>query len=134
MEAKLKHLEMIQAVITRMAHNSFLLKGWSVTISAAVLAVMAGKPGSGWVVIALVPTLFFWGLDGYFLRQERLFRELYDHVRELEPDKVDFSMDTRPYQNEVDSWFQVAVSRTLLAFYLPMVALIILVTLYAVFS
>ncbi len=29
MDAKLKHLEMIQAVITRMAHNSFLLKGWT---------------------------------------------------------------------------------------------------------
>ncbi len=26
MDAKLKHLEMIQAVITRMAHNSFFLK------------------------------------------------------------------------------------------------------------
>ncbi len=134
MEAKLKHLEMIQAVITRMAHNSFLLKGWSVTISAAVLALLTGKPGSGWVVIALVPTLFFWGLDGYFLRQERLFRELYDHVRELEKDDVDFSMDTRPYKDEVAGLCGVIFSKTLRAFYPPMVVVIILVAFYAVVS
>ncbi len=127
MEVKTRHLEMIQAVITRMAHNSFLLKGWSVTISTAVLALMTGKPGSGWVVIALVPTLFFWGLDGYFLRQERLFRKLYDHVRKLEPEKVDFSMDTRSCQDEVADWLLVAASKTLLAFYLPMVVVILFV-------
>ena len=34
-----------------------------------------------------------------FLRQERLFRKLYDHVRLA--DLVDFSMDTRPFEAEV---------------------------------
>ena len=36
MDAKLKHLEMIQGVINRMANCSFLLKGWSVTLIAAL--------------------------------------------------------------------------------------------------
>jgi len=36
MEAKLKHLEMIQDVIKRMASNSFLLKGWSLTLVVAL--------------------------------------------------------------------------------------------------
>jgi hypothetical protein len=36
---KEKHLELIQAVISRMAGNSFLLKGWSVTLAAALLAL-----------------------------------------------------------------------------------------------
>lgn len=30
-ENKLKHLEMLQAIINRMAVNSFSLKGWSVS-------------------------------------------------------------------------------------------------------
>ena len=34
MEKKIKHLEMIQGVINRMAGNSFALKGWSVTLIA----------------------------------------------------------------------------------------------------
>ena len=37
MEKKIKHLEMIQAVIVRMGNNSFLLKGWSVTLISAYL-------------------------------------------------------------------------------------------------
>jgi len=36
MEKKLKHLEMLQGVINRMANNSFLLKGWSVVLISAL--------------------------------------------------------------------------------------------------
>lgn len=28
----LKHLEFIQAIVTRLANNSFLLKGWALTV------------------------------------------------------------------------------------------------------
>ena len=37
MEDKLKYLEMIQEIIKRMASNSFLLKGWSVTFASAII-------------------------------------------------------------------------------------------------
>jgi len=41
-----EHLKLIQAVIARMAGNSFLLKGWNVTVSAALFAIVAreGNP------------------------------------------------------------------------------------------
>ena len=39
MENKLKHLEMIQGIINRMASNSFALKGWSVTLVAGIFAL-----------------------------------------------------------------------------------------------
>ena len=133
MEAKLKYLEMIQAVITRMAHNSFLLKGWSVTLTAAIFALSAKDANPNFVIIALLPTSVFWGLDGYFLRQERLFRKLYDSARNQPPKDIDFSMNTQPYQNEVDSWFGVVVSTTLLAFHLPIVALVAGVSIYLIF-
>ena len=32
-EEKLKHLEFIQSVISRMSANSFFLKGWGVTLA-----------------------------------------------------------------------------------------------------
>ncbi len=81
MESKLKHLEMIQAVVNRMASNSFLLKGWSVTLVSALLALAAANSDRRFVFVAVLPLLMFWLLDAYFLRQERLFRKLYDKVR-----------------------------------------------------
>ena len=92
MSIKQKHLEFIQGVVNRLANTSFRLKGWAVVLVAALFVLMKEAWG-GFVPAALLPVLFFWGLDGYFLWQERLFRALYDHVRGLEEDSIDFSMD-----------------------------------------
>ena len=40
-EARVQHLELIQGVIGRMGQNSFLLKGWSVTLVTALIALAA---------------------------------------------------------------------------------------------
>ena len=72
-----KHLEFIQAIIARMAGNSFLLKGWTVTIAAALFALAANDARAVFAMLAFFPALWFWGLDAYYLRQERLFRKLY---------------------------------------------------------
>ena len=74
MEKKIKHLEFIQGVVNRLATNSFRMKGWSVVLIAALFAFLAREGDSTVVPIGFVPVLFFWGLDGYFLWQERLFR------------------------------------------------------------
>ena len=81
MDAKYKHLEFIQGVVNRLAANSFQLKGWGVVLVAAIFFLLGRGGPLKLVAIAWIPVLFFWGLDGYFLRQERLFRALYDHVR-----------------------------------------------------
>ena len=118
MDAKHKHLELIQGVINRLAANSFQLKGWSVVLVSAIFFLLGREEGGAPepVAIALIPVFFFWGLDGYFLRQERLFRDLYDHVRGLEDDAIDFSMATRSFR-EKWTWKGAAFARTLLAFY-----------------
>lgn len=41
-EKKLKHLEFLQNVITRMNSNSFMIKGWAITLVSA-LFVLAAK-------------------------------------------------------------------------------------------
>jgi hypothetical protein len=38
-ESKIRYLEMIQNVVTRMASCSFSLKGWAVTLVAGILAL-----------------------------------------------------------------------------------------------
>jgi hypothetical protein len=117
MEKKLKHLEMLQGVINRLANNSFLVKGWSITLVSAFVALTASNGNKLVIVAALFPTILFWFLDAYFLRQERLFRKLYDYARVAEENQIDFSMNTSEFNNTVPSWFSVMGSSTLLLFY-----------------
>ena len=127
MEAKLKHLEFIQGVINRLAANSFQMKGWSVVLVAAILVLLAREDRLAAAFIALAPSLVFWGLDGYFLWQERLYRALYDRVRASSSDDVDFSMDVEPAQAGARrTWLGAVLSTTLLCFHGALVATIVL--------
>ena len=118
MEAKLKHLEFIQGVINRLATDSFRVKGWSVVLVAALFVLMARQGDTALAPIGLLPILAFWGLDGYFLWQERLFRTLYDHVRVQEPSAIDFSLNVAPFRKDWKyGWLGAAFSRTLLLFH-----------------
>lgn len=118
MESKLKHLEFIQGVVNRLASDSFRIKGWAVVLVAALFVLLAREGRVDFVYIGLVPVFFFWGLDGYFLWQERLFRALYDHVRSLDESAIDFSMDTSAYKTDYTrTWLGAALSRTLISFY-----------------
>ena len=132
MEAKLRHLEMVQSVINRMASNSFQLKGWSVVLVSALLVLVSEKD-STWLLISLVPTLVFWGLDAYFLCQERRYRRLYDHVCKLEPDKINFSMATSCFSGRYLTWFSSFRSITLVPFYLALVAGVVAVAVISAF-
>ena len=117
MEGKLKHLDLIQGVINRMASNSFSLKNWTIVLVSALFALAARYSDANYVIIAFLPASGFWLLDGYFLRQERLYRKLYDRVRKLQETDIDFSMNTKDFVSEVDSWLCVCLSNTLLIFH-----------------
>jgi len=127
MEAKLKHLEIIQDVINRMANNSFLLKGWSVVLVSALFALAAKDSNTLYIYLAYFPTIAFWVLDGYFLRQEKLYRKLYDKVRNTDDSKIDFSMDTSSVTKQVSAWSEVVFSKTLSIFHGVIVLTILLV-------
>lgn len=129
MENKRKHLEFIQAVVSRMAGNLFFLRGWTITLIAALLALFIKGNGSNYVIYFLIILiLVFWILDGYFLSQERLFRALYNHVRKLDEKEIDFSMNTDEYKkDEKNSWVCSMFSGTLLVFYLPLVGITLLI-------
>jgi hypothetical protein len=129
---KHKHLEFVQAAINRMAGNLFLLKGWSITLIAALFALAAKDSNKAYVLIAYFPLFIFWSLDGYFLSQERKFRALYDYVRKLSEAEIDFSMDTRPFSNEArNTWPGAILSRTLVTYYAGL-AFVMLALMYLV--
>ena len=125
MEQKLKHLEFIQNIINRMARNSFVIKGGTLLLVAAFLAFIARIGDANLMLIAAVPVILFWALDGYYLHQERLFRALYNSVRGLDESDIDFSMDTSELGGG-GSLLGAIFSKTLLTYYLAILAILIL--------
>jgi hypothetical protein len=125
MDAKIKHLEMIQGVINRMASNSFMLKGWAVTLVAGIFALAAKDTNKLYFIITYVPILFFWGLDAYYLRQERLFRKLYNKVRKQNENEIVFSMNTNlpEFKCKQTTYADSLFSTTEIWFYLPLALL-----------
>lgn len=119
MEKKLKHLEFIQQTVNRMASNLFLLKGWTVTLIAAMFALAAKEANDLYFLLAYFPTIMFWILDGYFLSQERRFRSLYARVCTLEESAIDFSMDTQPFKDTPsrNKWSRALFAPTLVIYY-----------------
>ncbi|MDB5073366.1 MAG: hypothetical protein JWM87_4477 [Candidatus Eremiobacteraeota bacterium] len=91
---RLKYLEMLQGVITRMAGNEFSLRTWSVTLGTAVIGYAASKDGNTKAAfIAILPALVFWLLDAYFLSLERKFRALFNTAAAVQDDTPNFSFD-----------------------------------------
>jgi hypothetical protein len=127
MEQKLKHLEFIQAVITRMNTNSFLIKGWMITLVSALFALAAKDANVRYVMVTYIAIPAFWALDAFYLAQERQYRGLYDVVRKQQT--VDFSMDASPYNTGRNTWLATIFSKTMLALY-PPVAVITLVIMF----
>ena len=127
---KQKHLELIQGVINRLAGNSFLVKGWSVLLVSALLSLAASRQSEDdgqLLCIPFIPALIFWGLDGFYLWQERLYRKLYDKVRVQPEDDIDFSMETKEFKTgpERKTWKGAVISKTLAPFHLAVLVSIL---------
>lgn len=122
-DARTKHLELIQGVISRLATNSFLIKGWALT-SAGVFAGFTVETGNALLgAVSVLLTIAFWGLDTSFLRSERLFRALFDRVRIGDKNYPPFYMSaTSPgfvavARRNDKSWGRVVRRPTLSVFY-----------------
>ena len=118
-----KEIDLIQGVINRMAHNSFMLKGWLVTIIVAVLALTKDTLLTNKVdylsLILMLPLIVFWYLDAFFLHKERCYRKLYDWVIEnrKNTDEHLYSLNYMRFEKDVDNIFCIMFSKTLFPFY-----------------
>ena len=128
-EYMLKEISIIQDIIKRMASNSFMIKGWAVTLVVVALLLKGNKHQ---VLVAFIPLLVFWFLDAYFLWQESMYRKLYDWVvaNRLKTDEHLFSMNAYRFKDEVQSIPRVMFSITSLWFYGSLVILTLAYTIY----
>lgn len=116
-ELKLKHLEFIQNVITRMNANSFVIKGWAITLVSALFALAANDTNLNYALISYIVIPVFWILDGFFIATERQYRDLYNEVRGLDENQIDFDMDASRFDTGNRTWPRGIFSKTLIPFY-----------------
>lgn len=116
-----KEIDLIQSCINRMANNSFLLKGWTVSLIAVILALSPDDIDGFVVTVAVfVTTVSFWYLDAFFLRTERMYRKMYNWVlknREQGNRKYQYDLNPQRFVNEVPSIWNTMRSNTLSLFY-----------------
>lgn len=117
-EEKIRHLEMIQGVINRMANNSFMLKGWAVTLITGIFILSDIEADKLFFMVAYLPVVVFWLLDSYYLCQERSFRKLYNSVCEKENNNIDFLIN--PSKCNFKEYLKCVTSFTELCFYMPL--------------
>lgn len=116
MSNKLKHLEFIQATIARMSQKSFLIKGWSVTLAVAVIAL---DSISWW---AIIPLVFLWWLDTSYFQSEKAYRKLYHEVSGKEESCINFDMDATKHKASVTT---LIFNKTLLFFYMALFIIVL---------
>lgn len=127
MENKIKHLEFIQTIILRMANNSFLIKGWTITIMAAMFALAAKDANKLFLILAYFPTIMFWMLDSYYLSQERHFRYIYNEVRVKNESDIDFSINSEAIKWSINLWAKATISSTIITFYGTIIILLLII-------
>ena len=122
-EKKIKYLEFIENVISRMNTNSMQLKTWCVALVTA-FTVLSIERKFSYGYLLCVPVLILWFLDSKYLRQEREYRKLYDKIKDElngKEEKVDlFGMDIKSMKEENTCFFNILFSWSECIFYIVM--------------
>ena len=100
-----------------MNSNSFLIKGWAITLVSALFALAAKDANIDYVLISYVVIPVFWFLDGFFIATERQYRALYNEVRKKEESAIDFDMNASKFNSGKNTWLSGVFSKTLAPYY-----------------
>lgn len=140
-----KEIDIIQECIKRMADCSFKLKGWYISLVTLALTLLIGQ-GCKLSIVALFllgVTTVFWGMDGFFLKTETLYRWKYEWVinarlngnmenlYDLDPYNDRMRKDDKPKNTCVMKYI---LSETLLILYGPVWIIAVGIIIYIVFQ
>ncbi|MFA7658305.1 MAG: hypothetical protein WCY19_02615 [Candidatus Gastranaerophilaceae bacterium] len=132
-EFKKQHLDMIENIITRMANNSFLIKGWSISLISAILIFADHKNDMNFIYMLFLPNLAFWFLDSFYLQLERKFKRLYEKVQNDYIRKTDnvalFDMNTKNIK--VENIISIMFSKSELPIHFTIFLILLVIVLIA---
>lgn len=123
-ENKNKHLDFIHNTINRMSGNSFLIKGWTISIISVLFIFTDNELNEEFLLISIIAVIVFWYLNAFFLLQERKFRAVYDKVRLLSEEEIDFSMSTDDFKKGKFSLLSAFFGKTIWPLYLGILTMI----------
>ena len=125
-ETKSKHIDLVQAIITRMAQNSFVIKGWMITIVVGLFLFLQNDNLQNNFLIYLFPIIGFWLLDSYYLWQERLYRKLYGSVISNLKESSDLKLSVEEFKNST-KYLSALISITEILTYFPVALFVFLI-------
>jgi hypothetical protein len=124
-QLRLKYLEMIQAVVTRLAGNQFTLRTWSVALGSAVIGYAASKEAHVHAAyLGVMSAVTFWILDAYYLALERGFRDLYNGERVKADDAPSMDLSVKP---SIGAYFKAWLRPAVWLVHLPVLVLALVV-------
>ncbi|KOF37399.1 hypothetical protein BA746_10380 [Vibrio parahaemolyticus] len=107
-----------------MGQNSFLLKGWCITLIAALFALSTGSSNKSFALIAYLPLFLFWLMDAYYLSLERSYIQLYNLVARGEIESNELTLDLSKIESS-ESMINAALSKTLVVFYGTVISIVL---------
>ena len=119
MSRKDDRVALICSVIRRFSLGSWMLRGWSVLVVGALLAISTQRVHARFAWLSLFIAISFWILDAYLLQQATLFRRLGERVQTLSDEEVlmDSPLDTTSVVEPSDAFGTVFFSTILVIFY-----------------
>jgi hypothetical protein len=129
-ELRVKHLDMLQSLITRMAGYGASFKSYCITVTTAVIGFAFTLNRPAVAALALLPVIAFAIADAQCLRVERRFRDVFNQVRKESWDTVP-SFDMNPVSAPIQSFLSAATSWSIVWFYSPLAVGVVLAMLGA---
>ena len=129
-ELRVKHLEMVQGLITRMAGYGASFKSYCIIVVTAVIGFALTLHRPAVAALALLPVLAFASADAQYLRVERRYRDLFNLIRKEGWDAMptfDINLRSAPVQ----SYFSAITSWSIVGFYAPLAVGVLLAVLGA---
>lgn len=99
MDQKIKYLEMLQTVISRLNSNAFAVKNWFMVSIGGLVAFFFKTEKIGMLVLAIIMTVAFYMYDVFYLWLERCYREKYN--RALQNRSNLFDMDISDIKKKI---------------------------------
>ncbi|MET4215739.1 hypothetical protein ACVWWG_006963 [Bradyrhizobium sp. LB7.2] len=126
-DLRVKHLEMLQSLITRMAGYGASFKSYCITVTTTVVGFGFTLHRPLVSALAILPILAFAFADAQYLRVERRFRGAFNLIRAEGWEQIpsfEINLDhapAQPYWSAVTSW-------SILGFYGPLGIVAILIS------
>jgi hypothetical protein len=130
MELRVKYLEMIQTVISRVANNGAALKNYCLTLVTAICGFSISLQRPLVAAMAFLPVIIFALLDAQYLKVERRFRGLFDQIAQEDWSTMPtFQIDLALTKTQQISFLAVLCSWSILIFYAPLAVAIVAIVL-----